>query len=350
MIGVPFDNNDLSCLGAISEFVADLVAKRDPVLVELARQFPNTFRLAAWIRQLPQRDDLGEPGDGPKIDACAPPQRLRIPAKDPNCVERAALYLAVAELIDPWPPRQLATLDFSWGRHTFPIENGAPIILDPSVPEEDIPSAWHARKQTEPASTAAEAPRNAYGPLVVDVHDAIDYTTQLAEEGAYATRNGPNRVRLARNAIQSFLATGKPPADERTADAIGWTLAQAEQTARSYGGRALSIVRTTARAVSDLIDDVLAERQQRARNLSFGINGYNLEIPSWLSGLGSLVGRVGLDVGSVYLAPKLAALGITGKMLELVEEELNSDGLTLGPLARPGTSVASALGRLTRRA
>src|SRR5205823_15002192 len=89
---------------------------------------------AAWIRTLPQRDDDGDKKDGPKVEACEPPQRLRIPAEDPNCVERSALYIAVAELIDAAPTRQLATLDTPIGLHTFPIENGAPIILDPRVP------------------------------------------------------------------------------------------------------------------------------------------------------------------------------------------------------------------------
>jgi hypothetical protein len=127
---------------------------------------------------------------------------------------------------------------------------------------------------------------------------------------------------------------------------MGWFFATAEQVARAYGARALTIVRSTAQAIADLIDDVLARQQ---RNLSFEIGGTSYQIPSWVSGLGSLVGRIGLDVGSLYLAPKLTALGITGPMLKLVEEELNRDGLTLGPLARPGTSMASALGAFTNR-
>lgn len=86
MIGVPFDNNDLMCLGAISEIVANLVEARDPLLVELAAQYPTTEALAAWIRSLPQRNDEADPNDGPRVEACLPPQRLRIPAPDPNCV------------------------------------------------------------------------------------------------------------------------------------------------------------------------------------------------------------------------------------------------------------------------
>lgn len=364
MIGVPFDNNDLSCLGTITEVIADLVARRDPLLAELAATYPTTEALAAWIRSLPQRDDEGVPGDGPKVDACEPPQRLRIPAPDPNCVERAALYLGVAELIDPWPVRQLATLDFDWGRHTFPIEAGAPVMLDPRVTSEEMeravarhtrnslgapgPSAAHSASAAHSLSAAhsPSAAPIARVPVAIEVTEALEYTAQLAETGAQTVRNGPSRARLARNAIRSLVETGTPPSDERTVDAMGWFFAQAEKVARSYGARALAIVRTTAQAIADLVDDVLARQQ---RNLSFEIGGTSYKVPNWVSSLGSLAGRIGLDVGSVYLAPKLAAMGITGQMLHLVEEELNHDGLTLGPLANPGTSMASALGSVSSK-
>ena len=349
MIGVPFDNNDLTCLGAITEAVADLVGRRDPLLMELAAKHPSTEALAAWIRSLPQRDDEGIPSDGPKVEACEPMQRLRIPAPDPNCVERAALYLGVAELIDPWPVRQLATLDLDWGRHTFPIEFGAPIVLDPRVTSEALRHGLAQRNQVPPASAAVPSAFVAVDerrPVAIEVTEALEYTAQLAEAGARHVRNGPSRARLARNAIRSFVETGTPPSDERTVDAMGWFFATAEQVARAYGARALAIVRTTAQAIADLIDDVLARQQ---RNLSFEIGGTSYKVPDWVSGVGSLVGRVGLDIGSLYLAPKLAAMGITGQMLQLVEEELNRDGLTLGPLAKPGTSMASALGSLSAK-
>jgi hypothetical protein len=84
VIGLPF--NDLRCLGSITEVIAELVEHRDPVLVELAEKYPTTDALAGYIRSLPQRDDLGEKDDGPKVDECRPPQRLRIPAENPNCV------------------------------------------------------------------------------------------------------------------------------------------------------------------------------------------------------------------------------------------------------------------------
>ena len=84
MIGLPF--NDLSCLASITEVVAELVNNRDEIIVELSQKYTSTDALAGYIRTLPQRDDLGDEHDGPKVDECKPPQRLRIPAPDPNCV------------------------------------------------------------------------------------------------------------------------------------------------------------------------------------------------------------------------------------------------------------------------
>lgn len=84
MIGLPL--NDLRCLGSITEVINELVANRDEVLVQLATEHGTTEALAGWIRGLPQRDDDGKRGDGPKVIDCDPPQRLRLPAPDPNCV------------------------------------------------------------------------------------------------------------------------------------------------------------------------------------------------------------------------------------------------------------------------
>ena len=84
MIALPL--NDLRCLGSITEVIADMVKTEDPVITEIAAKHRSTASLAAWIRTLPQRDDDGDPADGPKAEVCDPPQRLRIPAPDPNCV------------------------------------------------------------------------------------------------------------------------------------------------------------------------------------------------------------------------------------------------------------------------
>ena len=99
MIGLPY--NDHQCLGAITQILATMVDENDPVLLELAAQYPTTRELVDYIRSLPQRDDLGDPDDGPRVHACSPPQRVRIGADDPNCVERGALLVAVEEINHP---------------------------------------------------------------------------------------------------------------------------------------------------------------------------------------------------------------------------------------------------------
>ncbi|HEU0037112.1 MAG TPA: hypothetical protein VFQ53_41165 [Kofleriaceae bacterium] len=316
MIALPF--NDLRCLGSITEVVAEMVKTQDPVIVELAAKHPTTESLAAWIRTLPQKDDDGDPKDGPKAEACDPPQRLRIPAPDPNCVERSALYIAVAELIDPSANRQLATLDTPVGLHTFPLENGAPVILDPRVPRNCLN-----------CGVAMTAP----GPVVVDAHDAIEWSARLAEDGAGTAniRNGASRVRKARNAVMRLVDEGTLPAPSEV-DAMGWMFALAEQAARRYGMRALSMVRTTAHAIGEVLDEVLAGAQ---RNLALEIGGVRLEAPPFVSALASVAGRVGMGVGAAALRAKLGAMGIGPDMFGLVEEELNREGLTMGVLAHP---------------
>ena len=75
MIGLPFDDNDLNCLGWISEIVIGLVDPPDPKLLDIANRLQTTEALAAWIRSLPQRNDEGVSGDGPKVVECRPAQR-----------------------------------------------------------------------------------------------------------------------------------------------------------------------------------------------------------------------------------------------------------------------------------
>jgi hypothetical protein len=315
VIGIPF--NDHKCLGSITEVVAELVSNRDPVIEEIAQKYSTTASLADWIRGLPQKDDEGEKDDGPKVEECKPPQRLRLPAEDPNCVERAALYIAAAEMIDPHPVRQLATLDTPVGLHTFPVENGAPVILDPRVPRNALEGGLYLQSQA---------------PLTIDAHDAIEWTAQLAEAGAANFRNGPSRVRKARNAIMELVDEGTPPASAEVVEAIGWLLGLAEKVARRFGPRAISIVRTTAQAIADLADEAIARSQ---RNLSIEIGGMRLSPAPWMSALARIAGNVGLNVGAAALRTKLATLGVGDDMVGFVEEELNREGLTLGPLAKP---------------
>ena len=379
MIGLPFGTNDTTCLTAASEQAAELVERRDSLLVEYARQFRTSREAYEHIRSLPQRDDEGAPDDGPKLEACEPVQRLRVPAPDPNCFERAVLGMILGELLDPHPVRQLATLEFPWGRHTILLQNGYPIVLDPkvsladlekgmatglasNVPEQLAPEQLEPEQlepeqlEPEPAviddpepqrSTKRAKKRNR---VAIDVHDALEYTTRLGEEATRDQRNGPHRAWLARNAIRSLLETRTPPTDAHTADALHWFFKQAEDVARLYGRRALTIVQTTAAAIWDLIDDVIAQQEKHEqRNLSFDIGGSHYTVPNWLSDAAGVVGKIGVDIGAAYARPYLLAAGVTNEMFNLVEQELNSEGYSLGPLANQNQSVGYALAQLASK-
>jgi hypothetical protein len=312
MIGIPF--NDYGCLGAITKTVVELVENHDEALVALATQHPSTDALAAWIRTLPQRDDDGTHSDGPRVEVCDPPQRLRIPATDPNCVERAALYVAVAELLDPKPVRQLATLDTPLGLHTFPFENGAPVVLDPRVPRNCLDSGLAAPSDETP--------------VAIDAMDAIDYATELGWAGAAHLRNGPSRARVARNSIARLVEKGAAPADEATIDAIGWFFAVAEQKARELGARAIGIVKTVALAIAELADDAIARASGR-RNATVRVSFDPLR---FASGLATIAERTVVRAGTRAL--ELGALGITGELVGLVDEELRTEGLTIRPTVK----------------
>jgi hypothetical protein len=371
VIALPFGNNDTECLTAASEQAAALVESSDPLLVDYAKQFRSKEEAWNHIRSLPQRDDDGIPEDGPKVEACEPVQRLRIPADDPNCFERAILGMIVGEFLDPHPVRQLATLEFPWGRHTILLENGYPIVLDPKVglheleravdaglasnaPDGVIPSEQRV-ETTDAASRSTAQTKRAKNRnrVAIDVHDALEFTSQLGEQATRDHRNGPRRAWLARNAIKSLLETRTPPTDAHTVDTLHWFFQQAEDLARVYGRRALTIVKTTAAAIWDLIDDVLAQ-QERAhhdeqRNFSFEIGGNRYNVPSWLADAAGTAGKIGLDLGAAYVRPYLLGAGITSEMLGLIEQELNAEGYSLGPLSKQNQSISSALAAIAQK-
>jgi hypothetical protein len=326
VIGLPL--NDAECLSTITELVADLVHQNDAALTAIAAQHPTTDSLIRWIRSLPQRDDLGYAGDGPKVNTCTPSQRLRLPAEDPNCVERAALFLGVAELIDPQALRQLMTIETPVGAHTLPFENGVAVILDPRV----------TRNAIDAGLALLGEPAVPFSP-----RDAVEWTTQLAELGAASVRNGPTQVHHAREAIGKILE-GKPPANRDEVEHIAWLLSLAEQVARRYGSDALSIVRSTAQAVSELADEAILRAKRApsppARNLSLQIGGMTIRPAPWASALTKIAGRVGLGVGAMAVRTKLASLGVPPEMLTLVEQELRAAGIniaapTSAPVRRP---------------
>ncbi len=149
MIAPPM--NDHECLGPTTDQIVAELQAQNPAIVELAARFDSTDDLAEWFRTLPQRDDDGIPGDGPKVAACRPPQRLQLDNPSPNCFERSARFTGAAELIEPDRVYRLATVWTPNGLHTFPTRDGQPIILDPKVVRNsatrpgqlDVPIAIH---------------------------------------------------------------------------------------------------------------------------------------------------------------------------------------------------------------
>jgi len=321
VIGVPL--NDRKCLAQVSEVAASLARNQDPVLAEIAGRFRDTKALASWIRSLPQKDDEGDPADGPKVGACEPPQRLRIPAEDPNCVERAALYAAAAELIDPRPVRQLVTVDTPIGRHTFPVENREPVVLDPNVTRNALEGALF---QLEGAAVKLSA------------EEAVDWVTAIAEEPATRHRNGVARVARARKAMRGVLA-GRPLGERERKD-VGYALALAEREAGRFGETGRNAMRTTMHAIDRIADECCAHR-------NFRLGPFKFE-PHFgaLSALAKVAGRIGGAVAVTAAQVKLSSLGIPPSVLREVEAELRKAGLTLGALAKPAPK-AGTLGALT---
>ena len=106
---------------------------RHPVFVDFARAFKSPEEIAAFLRTRPYRPDRGDPEDGPRIGE-RPSQRLRRLPWELNCVEGTGAYLSLAEGLDPDTRRSSATVRLRAGYHTFPVERGRPVILDPISP------------------------------------------------------------------------------------------------------------------------------------------------------------------------------------------------------------------------
>ena len=317
MIGLPL--NDHECLGQINEVIAELVRQRDAQIVELANRYPSPAALAAWIRSLPQRDDTGDPADGPRVEGCAPPQRLRIPAADPNCVERAALYAAVAELLDPRSYRQLATINTPIGRHTFLVESGTPIALDPAVPRNALDAGLFRIED---------------GPIAMTPEQQIDWIAGIAEEAASRFRNGVHRVRNARDAMRAVLL-GQPIAPRQVPD-VAFTLTVAEREARLFGNRGMAVHRSVTSAIGAAQLGAQTRQLRNAPALRVGRTTIKPHPQVWgtLGALARVGSRIGVRAGAVAAQAYLAKHGIPPQLIGEVERELNREGLSLGPIAR----------------
>jgi hypothetical protein len=333
-------HNDRACLDAITEEVVAMVEMRDPALVAIAEEHRTPEALVAWIRSLPQRDDTGLPCDGPKVEACRPPQRLRVPADDPNCVERSALFMGAAELIDPEPVRRLATVETPAGLHTFPTEDGEPVILDPE----------QSRNALRAGLFRARRARNGSEPVALTPTEAVDWIAELAAEPAARFVGGPRRVRNGHRALRAVLV-GRPLCIAEVRD-VAFLLALADREAAHYGAPGRRVVHTTARAMGEL-DRAAARRwleKTAPRNAGIEIGGVRIKPNTALiAALGRVGGRLGYQVGIEALRAKLATLGIGAPFIHSIERELNREGISLGQLAAPVPMVGT-FGALTPQA
>ncbi len=405
-------HNDRACLDAITAQVQARLESGDPALVDLAAQFDDTAALVEHIRALPQLDDTGSPCDGPRVTACRPAQRLRLPTDTPNCVERSAYYLAVAEMIDAGPVRRLATVNTPGGLHTFPTEDGAPVILDPMQSRNALRAGlFHigrnaagdgtdvatrrlrlerlmgtdATKGTRGDLARARAskaagyttwvhgepideaiaryeralamyqerldalPRNTAGatdprPVVaLTPAEAIDWIAELAAVPAARFVRGPRRVQNGHRAMHAALE-GRPLCVADVPD-VAFVLALAEREARLWGTSGRRIVHTCARAIDQL--DQAAARQwleQRApRNRAeLRVGPYRIRPNTpLLAALGRVGARLGTNVATQAIRVKLASLGLAPPVLGVIEQELQREGLSLGPLAVPPPMLGS---------
>jgi hypothetical protein len=393
--------NDDECLGPTTDqIIAELVAG-NPAITDLAKQFTTTDDLAAWFRTLPQRDDDGIPTEGPKVAECRPAQRLQFDNPSPNCFERSARFIGAAELIEPHRVYRLATVSTPNGLHTFPTRDGEPVILDPNTERNhaskrpmcsgidddtrrlrlqrligldetkgvrgDLARARRSKELGHTTWVDGElidvaiaryekalahfqgeldklAPsRNNGDAVFLTPAQAIDWIAELAMVRADCLSDGPRRIENGRRAMRSVLVF-RPICVADIRD-VALVLALAEREARRYGIGALKIVHSTARAL-DSIDMIAAERATAStRNnpyaalaLSFA---NNKQLQQLVGGLARVAGRVVGGIGLEAAKLKLASVGVSPPVIAAFERELNREGLSLGPLAKPTPMVGS---------
>lgn len=113
--------NDHACLGQLTEMARELASTT--LVQTVARRLGSKAAVVRWLQSLPQTDDLGQ--EAVRFIACDVPQRVRLFADDPNCVERALAALLLLEALDPKTSRALATVDKP-ARHTGLVEQVSP--------------------------------------------------------------------------------------------------------------------------------------------------------------------------------------------------------------------------------
>ena len=191
--------NDIDCLDLMHDEVVRYAAL--PHVKMMADEYDDAEDVAEQMRRRPQRDDRGDPDDGPRLP-CEISQRVRFAPSNPNCFERTLTYLSLAEILDPNTKRTSASMLVNGAWHTFPVEirNGLPevIVLDPYGP----PRNFALRAAYDARNVAVTRP-DVIAPWFVDV-------ARNACLDAFANDRFARAVRSLRNS----MLTGAPIRNE----------------------------------------------------------------------------------------------------------------------------------------
>lgn len=231
--------NDVKCLGLAHGEAKRLASL--PWFRERIAQFGTTGAYARHIRSLEQRDDLGDPNDGPRIP-CDVSQRLRYGPIDPNCFERVVDFLAATLILAPHRVFSSASLVMDQGWHTFPVEirDGLPrvIVLDPIAPPTNamLATAYRAGK-TSPLAKKHLVP----------------WFNQVARN-ACIDDGGDACYECAIDSLRNAVIAGEPLED---LEDLEYVLERAAEDAEMWGGQ--------GRAAADQV-------YRSVRNLSFKLN------------------------------------------------------------------------------
>jgi hypothetical protein len=114
--------NDRECLDQLTTIAREFA--RTTLIHQVAARLGSRAAVVRWIQSRPQKDDDGH--EAVRVITCDVPQRVRLLADDPNCVERATDAMMLMEALEMTGkerrvPRALATVDKPL-RHTGLVE------------------------------------------------------------------------------------------------------------------------------------------------------------------------------------------------------------------------------------
>lgn len=164
--------NDSECLNQLLDRAREL--RNSATARNLADGMRSPVDMARLLRGLPQRNDDGT-GTEEGIH-CDTLQRLRNWPDDPNCFERTAMFVAVADRLAPDEKWSAVTVENrNGGRHTQPVllGGGRPIAIDVNPRAIVRNGGGRAGVRNGLDMWGDIAPRNAVDPTVQDVAGVV---------------------------------------------------------------------------------------------------------------------------------------------------------------------------------